>query len=398
MCSRCENLAARGRRFGDRVAQLAPFFHKTDLLADKVASVFAALPAGRGRKLLEAALEQGIDAVRGAPPELRDLFREVETVPSWVDWSRIRLGGAVHRRTSIMGGLVLACAALPMLYASPSGNKPLVFSGRLKERAQRRLGETARFVFESTRPGRLSCHAEGWKITLKVRLMHAQIRRLLWQSGRWRTDAWGAPINQMDLAFTNLAFSVAHLDGLRRVGFRISPAEADAFVHLWSYSGYVLGIDRKLLPTSEKDGCGLLDVIRQTEPPPDQDSRELARVLMESAVPGTMLPGHDARDWRGRVLGHFCTGLADALVGHRLTHWLGYRVAPWHRAAPWVPRACYTPIEIWRRLVPGAQSLAVALGSWRVHRLLRRNRDARRAQFALPQALPPRPPEEPPHA
>jgi hypothetical protein len=398
MCSRCENLVALSRRFGSQVAELPPFYHKTDLLADKVASVFAALPAGRGRRMLEDALGHGIDSVRGAPPELRDLFREVETVPSGVNWSRIRLGGALHRRTSIMGGLVLACAALPMLYASPGGNKPLVFSGRLKERAQRRLGETARFVFESTRPGRLRPHADGWKITIKVRLMHAQIRRLLWQSGCWSSAAWGAPINQMDLAYTNLAFSVAHLDSLRRVGFNIAPQEAEAFVHLWSYSGYLLGIDRKLLPTSEREGRRLLDVIRQTEPPPDKDSRELAAVLMETAVPGTILPGHSTADWRGRLLGHYCLGLADALTGHRLIDSLGYRIAPWHRAAPWLTRACYTPLEIWRRLVPCGHALAVRFGSWRVQRLLRKNLDARRAAFQMPQHLAANPSETSSHA
>ena len=86
--------------------------------------------------------------------------------------------------------------SLVLGYASPAGNKPLMLSGRLKEQALKRLNETARFVQAVCRPGGMRPLADGWQITVKVRLIHAQVRRMILKSGKWDEGAWGAPVNQ----------------------------------------------------------------------------------------------------------------------------------------------------------------------------------------------------------
>ena len=85
----CADLDEARKRFGRQVDHLLPFYHRTDPLADKVVAAFAALPPGRGRKMFETALAQGIDKVRGAPRALRDLFEQVTDVPFWVDWDQL---------------------------------------------------------------------------------------------------------------------------------------------------------------------------------------------------------------------------------------------------------------------------------------------------------------------
>jgi hypothetical protein len=124
-------------------------------------------------------------------------------------------------------------------------------------------------VFAVCQPDALSRFAEGFAMTVRVRLIHAQVRRLLLESGRWRDDAWGAPINQCHMAGTNLMFSVGVLDGLSRLGYRFEPVEREALVHLWRYAGYLLGVDPELLTADEIEGNRLLRLMFEFEPEPD---------------------------------------------------------------------------------------------------------------------------------
>ena len=116
---------------------------------------------------------------------MREFIEETARVPAWVDWPTIDHAGDVLHRAGVLGGLVLGAMSLPFGYASPGGNKPLVLSGRLTEQAPRRLSETSRFVQAVCRPRGVRPGADGFKITLKVRLMHAHVRAMLLRSGRW---------------------------------------------------------------------------------------------------------------------------------------------------------------------------------------------------------------------
>jgi hypothetical protein len=386
--ARYTNLTEARRFHGSHVDKLAPYLLRTDPLADNVVELFARLPPGKGRKLLDLALDKGIAAVPEAPPPLQRLFQHIDDVPFWVDWNQLDLGGASHRRCGVTGGVVLACCSLPLIYSSPAGNKPLVFSGRLVQRASRRLSETARFVVETCLPGGLQRFSMGLKITVKVRLMHAQIRRLLQQSGRWDTSAWGAPINQVDMASTNLLFSVGLLDWLRRVGFHFSSVEGECVMHLWRYSGYLLGIDPDLLCATEAEGRHLARLLAMTQHPPDQDSRELARAIMETAIPKIVRPEIEGADGKnGGWLVGFCYGLSYGLIGRKLASELGYPRTIWRFLARPLTRVVIGPAELCRRLVPGIHRLILALGTRRIRRRMEASPVVQKADFQVAERL-----------
>ena len=204
----------------------------------------------QGFRLLDQALRTDIRAVPEAPRALHALFADLERVPSWVDWPRLDRGGAVVLRAGAAAGIVLGMKSLILGYASPGGNKPLVFSGRLQEQASRRLAETCRFVQAVSRPRGMYRHGEGFAITLKVRLMHAQVRRLIQRSGRWQPESWGHPVNQHDMLATVILFSAALIEGLRQLGYGVTPEEAEDVIHLWRYAGRVIGVEDALLPRS----------------------------------------------------------------------------------------------------------------------------------------------------
>jgi hypothetical protein len=92
------------------------FLWRTDPLADAVMDEFARIPESEWRALLELALAKGIEAVPHAPEPLRALFRQLESVPFWVDRERCNLGGATFMRCRL-GFAVLAMLSLPIIYS-----------------------------------------------------------------------------------------------------------------------------------------------------------------------------------------------------------------------------------------------------------------------------------------
>jgi hypothetical protein len=282
--ARVHHVEAARAQFGGRVDRLITALDDLDPLADAAA---AALDRPGSHALVDAALRGQTDP-RTLPSALRELLASVAEFPAWVDWARVDRGCHVFLRAGFAGGLVLGLRSLPYGYAAPAGNKPLVFSGRLAERAPRRLAETARFVAAVSEPGALRRREDGFAITLKVRLMHAQVRRLLLGSGRWDSARWSAPINQHDMLGTVFLFSQVFLDGLRLLGLRISRAEGDDFIHLWRVIGWLIGVDEALLPDDETDARASAEAIYLTQGPPDDDSRALAAALLGS-------PGQTAR-------------------------------------------------------------------------------------------------------
>lgn len=336
---------------------------RTDPLADDVVLAFRSLPRGEGWAQVNAAIERGIDSLPNAHPAIRALFEQAETIPAWADFDAFDRGGGLLLRAGQFGGLVLGLSALPYGYASPAGNKPLALSGRLQEQAPRRLMETARFVHAVSQPQAMRRGKDGYAISLKVRLMHATVRRLAWDSGRWRADEWGAPINQHDQVATTLLFSAVVIDGLRKLGFRVTNEEAEASIHLWRYVGWLLGTEVELLADSESTAMALGDLILTTQAPPDDDSRALTKALLDFGLAAARSPFERQRV---KLSQPFTYAIARRLLGPRLATQLG---VPESNATPMV-RAVVTGVralERVRRAAPFANTVAVLQGdsAWR---------------------------------
>jgi len=286
-------------------------------------------------------------------------------------------------RTGYFGGLVLGLYSLPWGYASPAGNKPLAFSGKLTEQAPRRLMETARFVHAVCLPGSLRPRGEAFKITLKVRLMHAQVRRLLWDSGRWNREAWGEPINQHDMLATTLLFSLVVLDGVRKLGFRVSAREAEDYVHLWKYVGWLMGTEPALLPDSEQDGVRLAELIRLTQDPPDDDSRGLTAALLGSPLQAARSP------WQRRqvqMIQYFTRVVAHQLLGHEMGDQLGVPRSPLEPLFPLL-KGTISATERVRGLSSRLHRFSIAQGSRYWEQLIDRGLEGRPAEFHPPTRL-----------
>jgi hypothetical protein len=381
--SRFVNLASARLRFGDRVDRLGPFLTKVDEPADRVVEAIESLPRGEGWRLFEQGLRGGSRAIPSAPAALRHLLDEVAEVPAWVDWDTCDRGGAMLMRVGALGGAVLGSHSLVLGYASPAGNKPLVLSGRLKEQALKRLNETARFVQAVCRPGGMRPFADGWQITVKVRLIHAQVRRMILKSGKWNERAWGVPVNQHDMAGTTLLFSIAMMSGLRKLGVRIDSDEGERYIHLWRWVGRTIGVDEALLPVSEPDAMRLADLIAATMGTPDQDSRDLTKALFDAAWDGAVTR-KQRRDAARKVM--FGTTLCRELIGNEIADQLAVPRSSFRYAMPMV-RRLVGGVERFTRAVPFAERGAIVAGTHYWDRVVEIGLQGATYEFALPSAL-----------
>jgi hypothetical protein len=376
----CKLTEARAR-FGDRVDRLGGFFDRVDPLADEVVAAIEGTPGGWA--LFDQCMKRGVERVTGVPDAFRAFFAHVERVPMWVDWETVDRGGEVLLRAGPLGGIVLALKSLVQGYASPAGNKPLVFSGRLQEQAVRRLNETSRFVQATITPGSMRPRGEGWRITLKVRLIHAQVRRMILRSGRWDAAAWGAPINQHDSAGTALLFSVIVLDGLRQLGMRIPWREAEGYVHLWRWSGWLMGVEPELLPATEAEGLRLGQLIAATLGEPDEDSRKLTAALLHSPLQTARTRGEIAN--AKRVI-RFSEAMCRHLMGEEVADKLAVPRTSWRYMVPFA-RRLVSSVELVRETVPFADVPAVWAGRRYWDRVVELGLAGAMAEFPLPQAL-----------
>ena len=219
-------------------------------------------------------------------------------------------------------------------------------------------------------------------MTVRVRLIHAQVRRLLLESGNWNADAWGAPINQCHMAGTNLMFSVGVLDGLTRLGYRLERVEREALIQLWRYAGYLLGVEPELLIADEFEGHRLLDLMFTFEPAPDDDSRALVEALMQTSFDYV----------RGFKAGRCCTvnlcyGISQALIGDEHATALGYPKTAWRWLAPAVRPATWL-VETARIYSTRVQELAKVAGPKAFRHLLsERGLKGRTGDFVIPRKL-----------
>jgi hypothetical protein len=381
--SRFLNASAARERFGHRVDRLGEFLLRVDPVADAVVETIEGMLPGAGWAQFRRAAQFGIASVPEAPEALRALFAEVERVPVWVDWEALDHGGEVLMRAGALGGIVLGLKSLVLGYTSPGGNKPLVLSGRLEEQAGRRLNETARFVQATIAPGGMRPHAPGWQLTLNVRLIHAQVRRMILRTGRWDAAAWGAPINQHDELGTSLLFSVIVLEGLRQLGVRITRDDSDAYMQLWRWSGWLMGIDLELLPPTEAEGRRLGDIITATQGPPDDDSRRLTRALLAS-------PKAEAKNAHERTnarrLATFSAAMCRSLLGDDTADQLGVPQTTWRYAVP-LARRLVSSMELVREKVPFGDVPALWAGTRYWDRVVELGLTGAAAELALPHRL-----------
>lgn len=239
------------------------FLDKKRLQGDAVADALIATTFSKGKQsTLYALLKMEEEEVtRQSDTAIKKFLSSQKATPEWYDAKRIKNGQRLFQHYASEMMALLGVMSLPYCYAASPGNKALYLSDKMRNSPGKRLMDTAAFVIEVLTPGSLDDGKSHIAIS-KVRLIHALSRYYLTQQPQWSMK-WGVPINQEDMAGTNLAFSYVILLGMQQSGFILSAKEKEDFLFTWRYIGYLLNIDEDLLPTTFTEARQLTDVIKK---------------------------------------------------------------------------------------------------------------------------------------
>jgi len=237
----------------ENAEQLAFGYYDGDELADAFVEAASVAPSpAEVWRMLDQAIERGVGTVSDAPVALARLFEDLEQEPDWVDLELVERGAKAFRR---YGPAVFSLAGATTLlgYTESSIAKPLALTGAyIGESARRRHMETARFWIDISEPGALRPGGRGRATAIRVRVMHAAVRRRVIDHREWDVAAWGVPICQSDALLTLIAGSLAPGFALRSMGYRTSIAEIEAMMHFWRYIGHLMGVRPRWYPTDVK--------------------------------------------------------------------------------------------------------------------------------------------------
>ena len=340
-----------------QVARLREFAQVQDQRADDVVAWMAQQPKGQGRKLFEDALKNGVTT----PGPLKDFFDDVDAKPYWVDDERLERGARAITRAGLLGLFPLGDMSLMGGYLASRATKSLVGTGEIEYKATRRLVETATWWIDVTTPGALKHGEQGYASALRIRLVHAHVRAAMNRRDDWDYDAWDRPVNQVQTVGTLLLFSLVYVFGTQLLGLRYSARERGDILHLWRYIGWLMGVDDELLPTSEEDAWRLLWLLAATEFIPDDDSKRLAKALIEAnAAVG------EGRGAVGKVLSHVSVAVHSSIsrlvLGKTNADFLGLPNDPIAQAAIVAVAGVNFAAETVRRFIPGATALQERIG------------------------------------
>lgn len=267
----------------------------------------------------------GRDAKVQIPPAITEFIKDHSTLPPWADPAKIALGQRVFMRHGPAALAALLCASLPECYSHKNGAQVLWYTQNLEEHTVRRVYQTALILLDVMRPpshdgkepGGLDVGGAGVLSSVKTRLFHAAMRRLILTRpgpeadaaaaalrpglarellhSDWNKEAWGTPINVEDAVFTLLTFSYVILRSWDKLGCDLSSAEREGYIHCWNVVGFFLGIPFEVLPTSWEDaelGFKRLQEHQQAGSPEGVRLTAALRIVMGKIVPDRTLATH----------------------------------------------------------------------------------------------------------
>ncbi len=253
-----------------------------DSVADPVvAELFRDGDIGAVNQLMRTlVVDDGLPSER-LPAVVRDYLARTAAPPD-IESAQMQLAQEVF---GVVGPEILAVLgfySLPADYAAKKGVQVLYRTGRLITNPTRRVFETTQMVVDVMAAGGLGPEGRGLRSAQKVRLMHAAVRHLMTHDPQNPWDpALGTPVNQEDLAGTLMSFSFLVLDGLQRLGAKLSQADRDAYFAAWMSVGRVMGIKDELIPNDLEEGRALTQLIHERQVAGSPEGVALAHALVE---------------------------------------------------------------------------------------------------------------------
>ncbi|MCY3880198.1 MAG: oxygenase MpaB family protein [Rhodobacteraceae bacterium] len=289
--------------------------------ADAVVALLASLDGSEVERFMNAGMAGDRATLSGAPQELRDFFETLRQVPVWYD------------RNVVVPGQAAFCAHLDLFAAglvtvtlrnfNSLMSRIFYMTGQFTTRKGLLLiRSNTRFLVEMMMfPGGLEPGREGWKFAVRIRLVHARIRRQLRKSGKWDESAYGTPVSAANMALASANFSAAMIRDVQSLGAELNDESRAALMQIWRYASWVMGTPEKLLfGGNEAQTVELARIGHLCEPPPDGISAVITNATVHALPEVAKLTEAGAK--RGMVEKTYL--LSRALLGDELADQYGF--------------------------------------------------------------------------
>ena len=286
--------------------------------ADAAMEALSEVDQATRHRLIDAGMEGDEEGLREAPDALKEFFGCLDPPDGLFHPEKALQGARAFHKSSDMFFVGLVLAAVITGFTT-GVSKSFYMTGRTTGNL-RRLRQNTRHLIDITLPGGLERFGDGWKLTVRIRLVHAQMRRLLLQSDGWDVAADGVPLHASHLVLAATGFSAVNLQAVRRLGVKLTTEESEGFMHIWRYVTWLIGVPPKILFRGEDDAIHLKNIGYLCEPRPRLEAVSMAHGVVK-AVP-ELLRISDPRKAERFVDILFRT--SRALIGHEMADALEY--------------------------------------------------------------------------
>ena len=242
----------------------------------------AAYSPGDVYRLIASTLRDPFRLPDGLPDSLRELVCEVSVIPDWYDPELARAATRGFIRNADIVPAALAGAAIVEGFSTLI-SKSFRIRGRITENGVRRLRQNLLHLADQYLPGGMEPCGDGWRLTLRIRLVHAQSRMFLKVSDEWDGAAHGMPISAAHTMLASTTFSARLLQHAKRLGATFSHMEWEGYVHVWRYTAWIMGVPEAILFEDYWDARRRFEIGMLCEPVPDDDAIIMANSIVNSA-------------------------------------------------------------------------------------------------------------------
>ena len=281
--------------------------------ADSLVNAIAAADSEQQAEFIRAGMDEDAEALRAAPQEVREFFDRISTPPEWFDPEVVYAG---CRKFHAYSDLFLTAFVTDIIVRGFTTliSQSFFITGRLTDRGVRRLRQNIRHLLEIMLPGGLERHGEGWKLSVRIRLVHARVRQQLLVSEDWDQEAHGMPLSAAHIALASCNFSGMMLWAAGRIGARLNGEERASFMQIWRYTAWLMGVPDALIFRDEAEAREIFRVGYMCEPPFGVEAIAMANSVINSAP---LVIGIEDKDERKALLSYGYR-LSRALLGDEL--------------------------------------------------------------------------------
>lgn len=288
---------------------------------DPVIEEVAGLASDQLQRAIRAGIERDAEALRQAPRSLRHFFEDKVGPPQWLDFEA---HAPAVRAFNVNAANVLVAFVCGVLIEGFSTliSKSFATTGRVlnPESARRRLMQNNRHLMEVFFPGGMERDGDGWKLSTRLRFVHARVRHLLANSGAWDVGYYGTPISAAHLGLATTVFSMRLLEHAALVGAVFNENEQASVMQVWRYAGTVMGVPEGILFVDRDHARRIFDIAHLCEPEPDSDAAAMANALI-GAIPLTA--GIEGERQQRKVM-KLAYRLSRSLIGKQLADQLEF--------------------------------------------------------------------------